>query len=319
MSEPSATYETLLRDIAQRDDRVIVLTAENRAAIRGLPAALGARLIDTGITEQTMVGMGAGLALRGRVPVMHALAAFLTMRPFEFIRTDIGIPRLNAKLVGSVAGVLSEANGPTHQAVEDIALMRAVPHMGIFCPADTDELLLGLPVVLAHDGPFYIRYIDRPAVYPHTTPFAIGRAEVPVRGTDVAIITYGAMVRESLAAACVLAGEGISARVVNLRTVQPVDEVEILAAARATKLLVTVEDHFITGGLYSLVCERLVARRIRAPVLPISLERSWFTPALLPDVLERAGLTPSRIATRIRHALVASRLAAEGHDHAQYH
>ena len=136
MSDPAATYESTLAALVAADERIVVLTAENRAAIRNLPAQIGARFIDVGICEQTMVGMAAGLALRGRVPVVHALATFLTLRAFEFVRTDVGIGRLPVKLVGGVPGFLSEANGPTHQAVDDIAVMRAIPGMEIFCPAD---------------------------------------------------------------------------------------------------------------------------------------------------------------------------------------
>src|SRR6476620_1574638 len=114
----------------------MVLTAENRAAIRNLPAKIGDRFIDVGIAEQTMIGMAAGLALRGRIPVCHALATFLTLRAFEFSRPDVGIPRLPVKLVGGVPGFLSDGHRPTHQALEDIALMRGVPGMQVFCPAD---------------------------------------------------------------------------------------------------------------------------------------------------------------------------------------
>ncbi|MCA9971449.1 MAG: hypothetical protein KC425_14585, partial [Anaerolineales bacterium] len=152
------TYEDALRDIVLADERYVVMTAENRAAIRGLPAVLHGRFIDTGISEQAMVGMAAGLALRGRVPVLHALATFLTMRAFEFIRTDVGIGRLPVKLVGGVPGFLSDGNGPTHQALEDVALMRGIPGMGVFSPADEQDLVIGLPEVLASERPFYIRY-----------------------------------------------------------------------------------------------------------------------------------------------------------------
>ncbi|HYN40485.1 MAG TPA: transketolase, partial [Thermoanaerobaculia bacterium] len=153
-----ATYESVLRDSALADERVVVLTAENRAAIRGLPASLGERFVDFGICEQTMVGAAAGLALRGRIPVAHALATFLTMRPFEFIRTDVGIPGLPVKLVGYVPGVLSEANGPTHQALEDVSLMRGIPGMKVFSPGDLPDLLLGLPAVIADPSPWYVRF-----------------------------------------------------------------------------------------------------------------------------------------------------------------
>src|SRR5262245_54414919 len=157
------TYEDVLAQLAEADSRLLVLTAENRAAIRNLPGPLGARFIDVGICEQTMVGMAAGLALRGRVPVVHALASFLTLRAFEFIRTDVGIAGLPVKLVGYVPGFLSEANGPTHQAVDDVAVMRAIPGMQIVCPADEAELCAALPAVIASPQPVYVRHNPRPA------------------------------------------------------------------------------------------------------------------------------------------------------------
>src|SRR5262244_4188233 len=158
------SYEDFLKERAERDEALVVLTAENRAAIRNLPPALGGRFIDVGICEQTMIGVAAGLALRGRVPVVHALAAFLTMRAFEFIRTDVGIGKLPVILVGGVPGFLSEANGPTHQAIEDVALMRGIPGMQVVCPSDEDELVAALPEIVASRRPTYVRYFAGPAV-----------------------------------------------------------------------------------------------------------------------------------------------------------
>src|SRR5262249_56711334 len=142
------TYEERLTEIAESNADVVVMTAENRAAIRNLPGRLGSRFIDVGIAEQTLVGAAAGLALRGRVPVVHALATFLTMRAFEFIRTDVGIAQLPAKLVGALAGFLSEANGPTHQALEDVSLMRGIPGVNVCCPADQQEMVDALSVLV---------------------------------------------------------------------------------------------------------------------------------------------------------------------------
>ena len=133
------SYEELLTELALSDERFIVMTAENRALIRKLPQLLGSRFIDTGITEQTMIGAAAGLALRGRIPVVHALASFLSMRAFEFIRTDAGIPSLPIKLSAFIPGLLSDANGPTHQAIEDVSIMRGIPNMTVFAPADEDD------------------------------------------------------------------------------------------------------------------------------------------------------------------------------------
>ncbi|HEX4601270.1 MAG TPA: transketolase C-terminal domain-containing protein [Gemmatimonadales bacterium] len=292
-------YETVLGDLALSDDRFVVLTAENRAPIRNLPPLLGKRFIDTGIAEQALIGMSAGLALRGRIPVAHALAAFLTLRPFEFIRTDVGVANLPVKLVGYAPGILSEANGPTHQALEDVALMRGIPHMNVFCPADVEDLVLGLRAVLEHPAPWYIRYVDRPAPIQHNRVFEIGRAEVVKQGGDVGILAYGALFREAHEAAGRIEDMGYSVKLVNLRTLKPVDEAEIVATARATRLVVTVEDHFVTGGLFSIVSEILVRQRVRAHVYPISFGERWFTPGRLGQVLGTEELVGAQLAARI--------------------
>lgn len=296
------TYEQLLEQLVEQDERYMVVTAENRAAIRNLPARIGDRFIDVGIAEQTMIGVCAGLALRGRIPVAHALATFLTMRAFEFIRTDVGIARLPVKLVGGVPGFLSEANGPTHQAVEDIALMRGIPNMGVFCPADEAELLRGLPSILEHPDPFYIRYNAMKPVVEHSRDFEIGVAERLNDGEDVTILTYGFLLREAMSACRILEAQDISVRVVNMRTLKPVDEAAIVRAAEDTALVVTLEDHFQTGGLYSIVAETLLKNRVRGNVLPVALREQWFTPGLLNDVLRVHGFTGEAIAETIaRH------------------
>jgi transketolase len=298
-----ASYQDSLLAIAERDPRVVVLTAENRAAIRGLPERLGDRFVDVGICEQTMIGMAAGLALRGRIPVCHALATFLTLRAFEFIRTDVGIARLPVKLVGAVPGFLSEANGPTHQAIEDVALMRAIPNMQIVCPADEAELAAALPAVAASDEPCYVRFVaTRPAVE-HRAPFALGRAEVLAEGADVSLLTYGFLLREAEAARRALEEAGVRTRLVNMRTLRPVDAPTVLRAATEAKLLVTIEDHLLVGGLYSIVCELLVSQGLRAAVLPIALDERWFKPARIDDVLAFERFDGASIAERVLREL----------------
>jgi transketolase len=297
------TYEEALGALASSRDDVVVLTAENRAPIRNLPAALGERFVDVGICEQTLVGAAAGLALRGRTPVVHALAAFLTMRAFEFVRTDVGLGRLPVKLVGYVPGFLSEANGPTHQALEDVALMRGIPGMQVFCPADEAELVQALPVLCDHRSPCYIRYNAGPPPVPHTRPFAIGRAEVLREGDVVTILAYGLLVREAVKAQERLVAEGVATRVVNLRMLKPIDESLLLEAARDSQLVVTLEDHFLVGGLRSIVAEIFVRQGLVRPLLSIALEERWFKPALLDDVLEYEGFEGGMIAKRILRAL----------------
>lgn len=303
MPTPTNRYETTLLDIARGDPDLVVMTAENRAALRTLPKIIGDRFIDVGICEQTMIGMAAGLALRGRTPVVHALAAFLTMRAFEFVRTDVGVAHLPVKLVGYVPGLLSDGNGPTHQAIEDLSIMGGVPGMRLFCPADLDELCDALPAIVADRSPWYIRYSGAPATVPHPLPGQPHRVEVVGDGDDVAILSYGMLLEQAMAARARLAEAGIRARVLNCRMPRPLDAEPVVAAARQTRLLVTVEDHLHIGGLYSALCELLVARGVRARVLPLDLGERWFQPATLPDVLAGTRLTGDAIAAAIVNAL----------------
>jgi len=294
-------YEVALLAEAEARPEVVVLTAENRAALRALPARLGPRFVDVGICEQTLVGAAAGLALGGRIPVVHALATFLTMRAFEFIRSDVGLARLPVKLVGAVPGLLSGANGPTHQAIEDLGLMRLVPGMEIFCLADEEELVAGLPHAIASPRPVYVRHVATPARYWHK-PFTWGRAEVVGAGCDVAVISAGYLVGEAWDALVALRKDGVEGRLVNLRTVAPLDEAAVLAAARAARLLVTVEDHLLTGGVHSAVVELLSRTGVAARVLPLALSGP-FAAAPLPAALEREEFTALQLARRISAAI----------------
>ncbi len=305
----AATYQDVLLAAAERDPRIVVMTAENRAAIRGVPALLGERFIDVGICEQTMIGAATGLALRGRIPVVHALATFLVMRAFEFIRTDVGISGLPVKLVGAVPGFLSDGNGPTHQAIEDVALMRGIPGMHIVCPSDERELVEAMPTVLASPHPTYVRFNASPCRVEHHTPFALGQSELLLDGKAVMLLGYGLLVPELVAAAQELRAAGIDAGVLNLRTLVPLDEAALLEHAAGARVLVTVEDHFKVGGLFSILAELCLRERLSPLVLPLALDR-WFKPALLPDVLHTEGFTGPAIAARVRHALATRRLHA---------
>jgi transketolase len=308
------TYEDVLLECALADERIVVMTAENRAAIRNLPPKLGDRFIDLGIAEQTMIGAAAGLALRGRVPIVHALATFLTMRAFEFIRTDVGIAHLPVKLVGGVPGFLSDGNGPTHQAIEDISIMRGIPNMQVFAPADANDLAQTLPEILASPEPCYIRY---PAATPtaiERTTHAIGKAEIIAHPKQVLILTYGLLVREAMAARDTLRNSGIEAGIVDVRWLKPLDAETIMPLVAKTELVVTLEDHFQTGGLYTILAEQLLERQITANVLPIALKERWFKPALLPAVLKHEGFTGEQIAEKIVTRLNRTTVVSTSHE-----
>ncbi len=295
------TYEQLLTQTALEDERFVVMTAENRALVRNVPAALGMRFIDTGITEQTMIGMAAGLALRGRIPVVHALAPFLTMRAFEFIRTDVGIAHLPVKLSGYIPGFLSDGNGPTHQSIEDVSIMRGIPGMEVYCPADEDDLVRMLPAIWHAAAPAYVRINHKKGAFSHA-PYLPGKAEVVARGTDVTLLVYGFLFANALEAKALLERDGLSVGLINMRSLKPVDEEVIVAAALESGRLVTIEDHLQTGGLYSIVAEVLLKRRMTSDVLSLSLGERWFKPGLLDQVLETEGFTPAQLAARIKHA-----------------
>lgn len=292
------TYEELLIQTALDNEQIIVMTAENRALVRNVPKAIGSRFIDTGITEQTMIGMAAGLALRGRIPIVHALAPFLTMRAYEFIRTDVGIARLPVKLSGYIPGFLSDGNGPTHQSIEDVSIMRGIPGMEVYSPADEDDLVRMLPSIWSSPAPAYVRINHKKGEYTHTT-FEKGKAEVIAEGSDVTLLVYGFLFENTLKAKTLLEAMGLSVGLVNLRSLKPVDEAVLLRAAGQSGLLVTVEDHLQTGGLYSILAEVLLKHRTTASVLPLALKERWFKPGTLPQVLSAEGFTPEAIAERV--------------------
>ena len=295
-------YEQLLLELIQNDNRFFVLTSENRSMMRNLPPKFKDNFIDCGITEQTMIGISSGLALRGRIPIAHALATFISMRPFEFIRTNIGIANLPVKIVGSISGFLSDANGPTHQALEDVSIMRGIPNMNVFCPADENDMMKGLPKIFPSDSPFYIRFNPKEALAEHGE-FEIGKAEVFGEGKDVAILVYGFLFSQAFKAKEILESKGLSVRLINVRTPKPIDEATILEAVNECKLIVTLEDHFITGGLYSILAEVLLKHKKTVDVLPFALMNKWFRPGLLDDVLEYEGFTAEKIADTIFNKL----------------
>lgn len=311
---PPPGYEATLRALAEKDERVVVMTAENRAAIRSLPPLLGRRFIDVGICEQTMIGVAAGLSVRGRRPVCHALATFLTLRAYEFIRDDLGIPSLPAVLVGGVPGFLSDANGPTHQAIDDVSLMRTIPNVRVFCASDERELAEALPLMVNDDHPWYARHIAMPPAFEHTAKVEIGKAEVVTDGDEIGILSYGLTARECYGATKALQAKGHSVRFVNMRSLKPIDEAAVLDTVSKCKVTFTVEDHLLTGGLFSIVAE-LCARRGwpgkglpgegRSPgrLIPFALEERWFLPTLLKDVLEHEGFNAAKLTERITRSM----------------
>lgn len=293
------TYKDILLELCLKDERYIVLTAESRKNLEGLPLILGNRFIDTGINEQTLVGTAVGLALRGRIPIVHAFASFLTMRAFEFIRTDIGYSALPVKLLGEYPGVLSEALGPAHQALEDIALMRGIPNVNIFSPADQDDLLMNIKSVFESPFPYYIRFVSHTSTIKHSIINSKNTSEILKEGSDIIIFVHSTLTEETYYAAEILERDGLSTKVINVRQLKPIDESFCVEQAKQYKVCIVVEDHFQTGGLYTILSEIFIKHQLTAELHSISLGNHWFSPLMMPDILQEEGLDRRALAEKI--------------------
>lgn len=295
----STNYPEIIKKFALENENVVVFTAENRAVVRELPPILNDRFIDVGITEQNMIGMASGMALRGRIPICHALTNFLLFRAYEFIRNDAGIPHLPVKLSGWIPGFLSDGNGPTHQSLEDVGIMRLIPGMQVFCPSDNDDMCMMLETVWNSPHPSYIRVNPRPAKITHNQPFEIGKAEILDEGKDITLLVYGFLLEEALIAKELLEKQGLQVGLANMRSLEPIDNQYLLSLKDKTSKIVTIEDHFGTGGLATIVSEVLFKNQCLIPLQSISMENRWFKPGLLSEVLEYEGFTGQKLAERI--------------------
>ncbi len=263
------------------------------------------RFFDCGIAEGNMIGVAAGLAAAGKAVFASSFAMFAAGRAFEQIRNSVAYPHLNVKIAATHAGITVGEDGATHQCLEDFALMRALPGMTVISPADAVEAAAALEAVLAAPGPCYLRFgryavpvIHNPASY----RFEIGKGEVLRDGGDVSIVANGIMVSMALTAAETLAAEGISARVINIHTLKPLDTELVCAAAAETGAIVTAEEHNIIGGLGSAVAET-VAESCPVPVVRVGVRDSFGRSGKVPALLSMYGLTPEALCDAARRAV----------------
>jgi transketolase len=268
----SSSYGQALLALASEREDVVVMVAQSPAPLRGLHKALGKRFIDVGLCDETLVGAAAGLAMRGRTPVVHASASVLTQRAFELVRGDVSAPKLPVTLVGFVPGSRPEASEPEGRSLDDLALMRAIPGMQVFCPADSEELREALPLVVASGRPAYVRYTAAEPALEHVERFAIGRAEVIASEDGVSILSCGPSLSVAEAARRLLAARGVPVRLVNLRSLEPVDEAALVDAVRPAELVVTLDGSLRRGGLYAILAETCLKHRLAPRVLPLSHE-----------------------------------------------
>ncbi|MEO8603656.1 MAG: transketolase C-terminal domain-containing protein [bacterium] len=246
----------VVAELAAADARV-VLVSQDFGAIRGFTERFPQRHIDVGISEQTLIGVAAGLAHAGKLPFVLGMAPFVTMRGFEQIRDDCAYNRNDVKFIAPFSGLEAGAWGATHHAIEDIALLRTIPGLTILSPADPAESHRAIRAAATIDGPVYVRLGFLKPIEGYDAPFTAGEIVELRPGNDAAILATGSSVAVALAAHVGLAHDGIAARVLNVHTLKPLDRATIARAARDTGRLVTVEEHFIDGGLGGAVAEIL--------------------------------------------------------------
>ena len=276
-----------LVELGATNPDVVVLDADLAKSTRTdwFMAQYPERFFDIGIAEQDMIGTAAGLSLGGKIPFATTYAVFVAGRAWDQIRTTVCYSKLNVKIAGAHGGISAGGDGATHQALEDVAVMRVLPNMTVILPCDANEAKKATIAAAAMEGPCYLRFAREatPVFTDETSPFTIGKSIVMKAGTDVSIIAAGPLVYEALVAHELLAAEGISARVINMHTVKPLDEAAVLNAAIETGAIVTVDEAQLAGGLGGAVAEFLV-RTHPVPVEMVGIEDT-FLECGLPDEL----------------------------------
>ena len=298
------SYGNSLKELAEEFPNLVVLDADLAAATKTgiFRKAYPDRHIDCGIAESNMMGVAAGLSLVGKIPFVSSFAMFAAGRAFEQVRNSIGYPHLNVKIGATHAGITVGEDGATHQCNEDIALMRTIPGMVVINPSDDVEARAAVQAAYEHQGPVYMRFgrlavpviNDRPDYQ-----FELGKGVVLREGKDLTIIATGLPVSNCLEAAEKLAADGIDAKVINIHTIKPLDEELVIAAARETGRVVTVEEHSVIGGLGSAVCD-VLSEKAPTRVMKIGINDTFGESGPALELLKKYGLDTDSIYAKIK-------------------
>lgn len=292
-----------LAEIGERNEKIIVMDADLACSTQTKIFAdkFPDRFFDCGIAEQNMLATAAGLASEGKIPFVASFAVFVTGRTYDQIRNGICYPNFNVKIVGTHGGVTVGEDGATHQALEDISLMRGLPHMTVIVPADCKECQEAIKYAALHEGPTYIR-IPRsnvPDIFDENYSFDIHKAVVVEEGTDVSVFTNGETLAEVLLAAEELKKDNISLEVINVPVVKPLDFQTVIESVKKTKFAITVENHSIIGGLGSAICETL-ADKLPSKVYRFGIHDEFGQSGKAEELIEYYGLDSKTLAKRIR-------------------
>jgi transketolase len=306
MQNPREVYGRTLVELGRENPDIVVLEADLGKSTMTcyFEQEFPQRFFEMGIAEANMTSFAAGLSLTGKIPFTNSFAVFAAGRAFDQIRQGICIPQLNVRIVGSSCGLSDFGDGSTHQSIEDVAIMRAIPNMTVLVPADGNETRTMTRALADYRGPVYMRITrnELPDVMPANEPFVVGKPHQIRDGSDVAVFANGQMVSIALAAADAVARDGISLRVVNVSSMKPADTTAIASLARGMKGVVTAEEHSLIGGLASLVGEILQGQTV--PMARIGIEDRFGQSAHnYEDLLQAYGLTSGHIADAVRRLL----------------
>jgi len=259
MKDPRKTFGEAVVEAAMENQDVIVLSADSSSGsgLSDFNKKFPERHFEFGIMEQGIVGFASGLATTGKIPVFAAIAPFVTARPYEMFRNDLGYMNQNAKIVGRCVGLTYDQLGSTHHSLDDVAIIRTIPGVTILNPGDPVTIKKAVHAMIEHVGPCYLKIGSpkMPVLYPDDVEFKIGKGILRKEGTDVALIGTGTVLSKAVAAAELLEEAGISVRLIDMHTVKPIDKELVLSSAREIGKIVTVEEHFLAGGLGSIVAE----------------------------------------------------------------
>lgn len=300
-------YGNTLVELGREYPDLVVLDADLSASTKTCKfcQAFPERFFNCGVAEQDMMGVAAGLAASGKIVFASTFAVFATGRAWDQVRTSLAYPRLNVKIVATHGGITTGEDGVTHQAMEDIAIMRAIPNMTVIVPADAYETKKVIKALVKAHGPAYVR-LNRPKVpliYPDDTyDFKIGKGITLREGKDLTIIATGLLVKAALEASAILKEAGVGARVINMHTIKPLDNELVIQAARETGTLVTVEEHSIVGGLGGAIAE-VVCENYPVPVVRVGMKDMFAESGKPKELLEKYGMTAKEVVAAARLAL----------------
>jgi len=295
-----------LLEVAQQNPNVVGLCADLTGSLKmdAFQKAFPERFFQVGIAEANMIGLAAGMTIGGKIPYTGTFANFSTGRVYDQIRQSVAYSQKNVKICASHAGLTLGEDGATHQILEDIGMMRMLPNMAVIVPADFNQTKQATIAIAEHEGPVYLRF-GRPAVpifVPADAKFVIGKADVLTEGTDVTIIACGHLVWKSIEAAQILAEKGISAEVINMHTIKPLDEKAILDSVRKTKCVVTAEEHMMNGGLGEAVSQ-VLSRNFPCPQEYVAVNDSFGESGTPDELMVKYGLDTPNIVEAAQKAI----------------